>query len=458
MKNKYEINMCEGSVVKNILLFALPLALSGILQLLYNAADVMVVGQFAGNNSLAAVGSTGSLVNLIQNLFIGLSVGVNVIMAKAFGAGDRKRISNAAHTAVALGFVSGVAVLIIGALLSKQMLMLMDSPEDVIDLATLYLRIFFIGAPANMVYNFGSAILRAMGDTRRPLYFLMISGMVNVILNLVFVIVFKMDVAGVALATITSQFISAAFVMNCLIRMDGMIKLKKLKIHKPEFFEILKKGIPAGIQSTMFSISNVIIQSSINSFGSVIMAGNAAAANIEGFAYVAMNSFCNAMVTYNGQNLGGGSIKRIKKGMPIALGLVFAVGIAVSMLIILSQDLLLGLYSADAAVIEMGKVRLKYVCATYFLCGMMEVVMGAIRGLGYSVVPMIISMLGACAFRIVWIYTVFAANRTCGVLFTSYPVSWILTTLALMVYYVFVTKKVFKKLGGTVNGKNTVNA
>ncbi len=446
MRRKYEINMCEGSIIKNIMLFAIPLVLSGMLQLLYNAADIVVVGRFAGSASLAAVGSTGSIINLFINVFVGLSIGVNVIMSRAFGANDRNNASKTSHTAIALGFLSGIIVLLLGVILSKAMLAAMDTPADVIDLSTLYLRIYFLGAPANMVYNFGSGILRAMGDTRRPLYFLTASGIVNVLLNLFFVIKLKMDVAGVALATIISQYISAILVLNCLKDIEGMFEFKKLKIHKKALTDILKTGLPAGVQSVLFALSNVIIQSAINSFGSIAMAGNAAAGNVEGFVYIAMNAFHHAIITFNGQNLGGGNISRIKKGLPTATVMVSLTGILLSTVVILLAPMLLGFYSTDPAVIEMGILRMKYVCTTYFLCGIMEVVTGAMRGLGYSIAPMVVSLLGACVFRIIWIYTIFNAIPTYGMLYVSYPVSWAITSAAHFVCYASISKKVFAKI------------
>ncbi len=447
MQGKYEIDMSKGSIVKNMLLYTLPLALSGILQLIYNAADVVIVGRFAGGNSLAAVGSTSSLINFIINVFVGLSIGVNVTMSRAIGAKDRRDMEEVSHTAVAMGFFSGLIVMAIGIVFSRMMLKIMDSPKEVIDLSTLYLRIYFLGAPGLMLYNFGSGILRAMGDTRRPLYFLTVSGVINVALNLLFVIKFKMDVAGVALATIISQYISAFCTIGCLKGSQGLLEIRKLKIHKKAFLNITRTGLPAGIQGICFSFSNIIIQTSINSFGAVAMAGSAAAGNIEGFVYIAMNAFHHGIITYNGQNIGSGNFGRIKKGLPITMGLVTVVGAVLSAVVMLLAMPLLGMYSTDIEVINYGLLRMKYIITGYFICGTMEVAAGALRGIGYSIEPMVISLLGACVFRIIWICTVFKIVPTMECLYLSYLISWIITTLAHLMLY----KRCFKKLYAIYN-------
>lgn len=438
---KYEINMCEGSITKKLILFTAPLIFSGILQLLYNAADIIVVGRFAGKNSLAAVGSTASLINLITNLFIGLSSGISVITARAFGSGNKESVSRAAGTSAVLGIICGIIIMVFGFFASKRLLVMMDCPPEVVNLAALYMKIFFLGSPGNMIYNFAGAILRAMGDTKRPLYYLTASGIVNVVLNLIFVTVFKMDVAGVALATIISQYISAFLVIKCLVKAEKLISRSNLKIYKSEFFGIFKIGLPAGFQGVLFSLSNVVIQSSINFFGADAMAGNAAASSLEGFVYVAMNAFHHSAITFVGQNFGAGDIKRIKKGILVIFGLVSAVGLIFGNGIILFSTPLLSIYNKGKEVIAMGALRLAYIASLYFLCGIMDAAVGVLRGLGHALIPMFISLFGACVFRIIWIYTIFAEVHTLEMLFVSYPVSWLLTAAAQLVYYKIVTKK-----------------
>lgn len=424
----HEIDMVHGPLFGKLLLFALPLMLSGILQLLFNAADIVVVGRFAGDDSLAAVGSTGSLINLLTNLFIGTSVGANVVAAQFYGSGQRDKISDTVHTSVFLSLICGVVVMVIGICLSGQMLVWMSSPDDVIGLATIYLRIYFLGMPAVMVYNFGSAILRAAGDTRRPLYFLMIAGVVNVILNLIFVIVFRLGVVGVAMATVISQSISAALVLWCMVR-DAELHFSFRELHYSK--EILKRivriGIPAGIQGTVFSLSNVVIQSAINSFGKIVVAGNSAAGNIEGFVYVAMNSMYQTALTFIGQNYGAGEKKRILRVLFYCQGIVIVVGTVLGNLAVVFGKELLSIYSGTKEVVEAGLIRMRYICRFYALCGVMDVMVGTLRGLGYSVMPMIVSLIGACGLRLVWIATVFRMNRTLGTLYFSYIVTWTIT-------------------------------
>ncbi len=424
----HEIDMVHGPLFGKLLLFALPLMLSGILQLLFNAADIVVVGRFAGDDSLAAVGSTGSLINLLTNLFIGTSVGANVVAAQFYGSGQRDKISDTVHTSVFLSLICGVVVMVIGICLSGQMLVWMSSPDDVIGLATIYLRIYFLGMPAVMVYNFGSAILRAAGDTRRPLYFLMIAGVVNVILNLIFVIVFRLGVVGVAMATVISQSISAALVLWCMTRDTELhFSFRGLHYSKEILKRIVRIGIPAGIQGTVFSLSNVVIQSAINSFGKIVVAGNSAAGNIEGFVYVAMNSMYQTALTFIGQNYGAGEKKRILRVLFYCQGIVIVVGTVLGNLAVVFGKELLSIYSGTKEVVEAGLVRMRYICRFYALCGVMDVMVGALRGLGYSVMPMIVSLVGACGLRLVWIATVFRMNRTMGTLYFSYIVTWTIT-------------------------------
>ena len=429
VENKYEMDMCSGALLPKILLYSLPLILSGILQLLFNAADVVVVGRFAGNDALAAVGSTSALINLLVNVFIGLSVGTNVMVARFYGAGQKKELEEMVHTAILTSLVSGVVLIFVGLFLSRPALQLMDTPDNVIDQSVLYIRIFFVGMPAMMLYNFGSAVLRAVGDTRRPLYFLLIAGVINVILNLIFVIPLSMGVAGVALATIISQAISAILVLICLMRTksDYQVSLRKLRIEKDKMLKMIQIGLPAGLQGALFSISNVLIQSSVNSFGSIAMAGNTAAQNLEGFVYTSMNSLHQTCISFTGQNYGAKQYKRIGKILLICQGCVIAVGLIMGNGVYLAGDVLLRLYSLDAEVIAYGRLRLLYICTTYALCGMMDVMVGSLRGMGYSIMPMLVSLTGACLFRIIWIMTVFRAYHSLEVLYVSYPISWALT-------------------------------
>ncbi|MBQ3499114.1 MAG: MATE family efflux transporter [Clostridia bacterium] len=447
-KRKNEIDMCNGPLFGKVLIFSLPLMLSGILQLLYNAADVAVVGRFAGSESLAAVGSTGSLINLMTNLFIGMSVGASVVVARNLGAHNFRKAHDSVHTAIAISLIAGAVTLAIGLSLSKVFLALMDTPADVIELATVYMRIYFIGMPGLMVYNFGAAILRAMGDTVRPLIFLTISGIVNVALNLFFVCVFHMDVAGVALATIISQYISAVLVIICLLKLENCchLSIKEIAFHKEEVTEILKVGLPAGVQSSLFSVSNVLIQSSINSFGSTVMAGNAAASNIEGFTYIAMNSVYQASLTFTSQNVGAKKPERISRVAVVSLFIVTAVGLVLGSLSYAFGETLLKIYSTDAAIIPYGMVRLKYICLPYFLCGVMEIFVGLLRGMNCSTIPMIVSVFGSCVFRVLWVYTAFRAYPTQETLYIAYIISWALCSAIHFICYLIIKKRITKKL------------
>ena len=443
----YEIDMCNGPLFGKILIFAVPLMLSGMLQLFFNVADIIVVGQFVGHTALAAVGSTGSLINLLVNVFVGLSVGTNVLVARYYGARDAKHLHETVHTSVLTSVLSGTALIVIGLILAEPLLTLMGTPDDVLDQAALYMRIYFVGMPASMLYNFGAAILRAVGDTKRPLYFLFISGIVNVILNLVLVLVFHLGVAGVAIATVTSQVISAVLVALCLIKTDApyRLELKKLRIHKSKLLEIIKIGLPAGMQGAVFSISNVLIQSSINSFGSTVMAGSTAASNIENFVYTAMNALYQTALSFTGQNVGGGKYKRIGKIMRICVLDVTAIGILLGGGAYLCGSTLLSIYTSDPQVIQYGLERMMFVCLPYFLCGIMDTLVGSLRGMGYSIMPMIVSLTGACALRIVWIMTIFQMNPTLSTLFLSYPVSWFVTALAHFICYLVVHHRFMKK-------------
>ena len=443
MKKSYEINMCEGPILGKVLIFSIPLMLSGILQLLFNAADVIVVGRFAGSQSLAAVGSTSALINLLINVFMGFSVGVNVLVARYYGGRKERDVSETVHTAVTLSLVCGLILVAVGLALTRPLLELMGTPDDVIDKAVLYMQIYFIGMPANMLYNFGSAILRAVGDTKRPLYYLSAAGVVNVILNLISVIIFHMDVAGVALATIISQIISALCVLRCLMCHESCLKIRlgELKIHKEKLMGIVKVGLPAGMQGAIFSISNVLIQSSVNSFGSIAMAGNTAAQNIEGFIYNAMVAVYQANLSFTSQNYGAGKFSRINRIMFICIGVVSVVGFSIGVLAYGAGTSLLSIYSSDPEVIAYGMTRLQIIGLTYSSCGIMDTMVGSIRGIGYSVLPMLVSLTGACLFRIIWIFTIFQWSHTLLTLYISYPASWVLTAAAHIVCFFLIRKK-----------------
>jgi len=441
---RYEMDMTRGPLLPEILKFSGPLVLTGVLQLLYNAADVVVVGRFAGATSLAAVGSTGSLINLLINLFMGLSVGTSVIVAREIGAENYQGVHQGVHTSITVALIGGILVGLVGFFAARPLLEWMDSPEDVIDLAALYVRIYFLGMPANMLYNFGAAILRAVGDTRRPLYYLTISGLINILLNLLLVIVFHMDVAGVAIATVTSQVISMVLVIVCLIRSHTEIHLdlRKLSISARSLKLIAQVGLPAGIQGSLFSISNVLIQSSVNSFGSVAMAGNAASQNLEGFVYTAMNSIYQADLTFASQNYGAGEKKRVRNVMWTCEGTVIFIGLFLGLLVNQFGRPLLGIYNENPDVIEYGLLRMHIILPTYFLCGMMDTMVGQLRGVGYSIMPMIVSLTGACLLRIVWIMTIFSLPQyhTLQMLYISYPVSWGITFLIHFICYFAVRK------------------
>ena len=440
--------MTEGPILGKMIRFALPLMLSSILQLLFNAADVIVVGRFAGSEALAAVGSTGSLINLLINLFIGLSVGTNVIVARYLGAHDYDNCQESVHTSILLSVIGGSALIFIGLFFAKPLLTLMGSPKDVLPQASLYMQIYFVGMPMNMLYNFGSAIMRSTGDTKRPMFFLIISGIINVCLNLFMVIVLHMGVAGVAIATVVSQTVSALLTLIALMRTDGFcrVDLRKLKIHKDKLLAMIHVGLPAGLQGIVFSISNVLIQSSVNSFGSTVMAGNTAASNIEGFVYVAMNAMYQTALSFASQNLGAKKYDRLNKIMIQSVATVAVIGLVIGPLAYAFGRQLLGIYSESEEVIRYGLVRMRIIANTYFLCGIMDVMVGNLRGMGYSISPMIISLTGACGTRVIWILTVFAAYHDLNVLYSCYPLSWFLTAVAHVICYIIVKRKFDKKV------------
>lgn len=440
MDNTKENNndLTSGPLTIKIIKFIIPLMLTGILQLLYNAADSIVVGHYDGSSALAAVSSVGALINLLVNAFMGLSVGAAVVVAQDYGAKDYEGVSKTVHTSYLISIIGGIVVGAIGLIFSRQFLIWMGSPEDVLPLSTEYLMIYFIGTPANMAYNFGASILRSVGDTKRPLYFLTISGLVNVILNLVLVIVFHMGVAGVAYATIISQILSAVMVIVYMMKSKDCVRFvpKKMRIHGDKLKKMLYIGLPAGFQGTVFSLSNVVIQSAVNSFGSLVMAGNGAASSLEGFTYTAMNSVYQASLTFVGQNVGAKKYDRINKVQGVCLVLVTIIGLVFGVTTYCLGEPLLSIYLPnDPEAIPYGIIRMSYIALPYFLCGMMEVMVGGQRGMGMSFIPMINALLGSCVLRIVWISTVFAADPTLFTLYISYPISWIVTTLAHTVFY-----------------------
>lgn len=437
-------NMVTGPTFFKMVMFSIPVILSGILQLLFNAADIIVVGKFAGDESLAAVGSTSALINLFTNVFIGLSVGTNVIIAHFIGAGDRDKVSKTVHTSIVISVISGIFLAVAGFILANPVLKMMGNPDNVIGLATLYLKIYFLGMPALLIYNFGSAMMRAIGDTKRPLYFLSLSGVLNVILNMILVICFSLGVAGVAIATVVSQYISAALILWFLSKKSDILKLeyRLLKIDRYILLRIIQIGFPAGLQGTIFSISNVVIQSAVNSFGSDVVAGNSATMNIEGFVYMAMNAIYQTAITFVGQNYGAGKKKRVLRCTLQCQILVIIVGLITGMSAFMFCTQLLHIYTNSATVVAAGKIRSIYIMPVYFLCGSMEVMVGALRGIGQSVVPMITSMIGACALRLVWIATVFQFNRTTGMLYISYPISWIVTLMAHIAFFIYFYNKI----------------
>lgn len=442
----YQVDMCNGPIFKKLIIFAIPLILSGCLQLLFNAADIIVVGRFTGSEALAAVGSTSALINLLVNLFIGISVGANVVLGKYIGARDDENASKTVHTAIFISIVGGIFMIFIGFFFSKPLLELMATPEDVIDLSSLYMRIYFVGMSFFMLYNFGAAILRSIGDTKRPLYFLLISGIINVVFNLFFVIVFHMGVAGVALATMISEGISAILILLCLKHMDGPLhfELKDMRFHKELAFKMLEVGLPAGLQGIIFSISNVLIQSSVNSFGSVVMAGNTAASNIEGFVYTSMNAVYQTSLSFTSQNFGAKKFDRIDKILLECLGIVTVVGLVLGQGAYFFGQQLLSIYTNNKHVIAFGIERLSVISATYCLCGMMDTLVGSLRGVGYSILPMLMSLTGVCVFRVVWIFTVFKALHTQFSLYVSYPISWVITIFAHTICFLVVRKRIRK--------------
>lgn len=450
-KKTYEIDMCNGPILSKLLRFSVPLTLSTMLQLLFNAADVVVVGRYAGDNSLAAVGSNTALINLLTNLFLGLSIGANILAARYYGAREDEELSKTVHTSILLSIYSGLLLTVVGVCGARVILEWMQCPDDVLNLATVYLRIYFAGMTATMLYNFGAALLRAGGDTQRPLYFLLAAGVVNVVLNLIFVIKFQMDVAGVALATVISQCISAALVIRCLMKENGPLRLdlKKLKINGMKLKQIMQVGVPAGFQGVLFSLANVTVQSSINSFDdTVLVAGSSASSSVENFVYANVNAFYQANTAFTSQNFGAGNYKRIQKIRHTA---VIAGVLSTSLLgwlAILFGRQLLGIYSTSPEVVQAGMLRMWFMLIVYGLDALMDVQVGSMRGIGYNVLPMLVSLVGACVFRLVWLATVFQipAYHRIETVYIVYPISWALTALAHGICFFFAYRKVVQTM------------
>lgn len=445
MKKNYEIDMCNGPITGKMLRFALPLMLSSMLQLLFNAADIITVGKFGSEHSLAAVGSNTALINLLTNLFIGLSIGANVLVARFYGAKNGEELNETVHTAMLLSLISGLILTVTGVIFARYFLIWMKTPAEILDLATTYLKIYFLGMPAMMIYNFGSAILRAIGDTKRPLYFLAAAGVINIILNILLVVVFRLDVKGVGIATVISQTVSAILIIRCLAKSNGDIKLelKKLRFSRGKIGAILRIGLPAGLQGSIFSLSNVVIQSSVNIFGPVVVKGNSAAQNLEGFVYFSMNAFHHATLSFTSQNMGAKKYDRLGKILKNGLCLAILFGAGFGGTVILFGRNLLSIYTNDGAAISAGMTRLYIITGTYTLCGIMDVMVGAIRVIGYTVLPTIVSLIGACALRLVWLATVFRIPKfhTINTVYLSYPITWLVTIIAHVICYIIIRKK-----------------
>jgi putative MATE family efflux protein len=443
-KNRYEIDMCNGSIMDKLISFSIPLMLSGILQLLFNAVDIIVVGRFTGSQALAAVGSTTALINVFTNLFIGVSLGANVLAARFYASGRKKEMSETVHTSILFALLSGIVMVFVGLFFSRAALELMDTPADVIDQSALYMQIYFAGMPFFMLYNYGAAILRAVGDTKRPLFFLVIAGGGNAGLNLFLVIVLHLGVAGVAIATVIAQMISCILVLRCLYQSTGsyQLRISRLTLKWTYLKQIFQVGIPAGIQSTVINFSNVLLQSSVNSFGSVAMAGYTAANNIFGFLFAAVNSITQACMSFTSQNYGVGKWKRMDRVLLNCMLLTVIVSLVLGGGSYLFGPELLRIYTSDAAVIQCGMEILLYTTVTYFMCGIMDLFPGALRGMGCSAVPMLLSVIGTVGTRVVWIFMVFPKYRSLDILFISYPASWLVTIALQVVCYYFVRKKV----------------
>ncbi len=446
-RNGLSMDMCSGPLVGKMISYAIPLVLSGIINRMFVMADSVILGRFAGSDALAAVGSTGSLIAMMTDLFIGLSVGVNIMVSRYCGAGNKKELDDTIHTAITTAILSSIILVLIGVIFAESLLRFMSTPEDIIDKSTLYMRIYFCSMPALMIYNFGSAIIRAFGDSKRPLYYLMAAGAAKTLLSLLFVVVFSMGVGGAALATVISQIFPALLVLFYLTKnnTDTRLNLHRLRMVPNKILQIVSIGVPAGLQAILFSLTNVLIQSSVNSFGSVTVAANSAAVNLENFVYASMEAVTQTAICFSGQNYGARKYKRIGKIAIRSEVMVIAIGFSMGFVMNLFADPLLSLFSTDPEVIALGKVRMSIVCANYFMCGIMNVLAGVLRGIGYSLIPTVISLLGACAVRVLWITFIFDRNRTLECLYQSFPVSWIITIVALFISFVYAYRKLLRK-------------
>jgi putative MATE family efflux protein len=440
------MDMCSGPLFSKILIFSLPIMAMNILQLLFNTADMVVVGRFSGSEALAAVGATGPLINLIVNLFMGLSVGTSVMVAQDCGAGKPAAVSKSVHTSIAISIIGGLIVMVLGIILCEPLLEMMGTPEDIFDLSVLYMKIYFVSMPASMVYNFAAAILRAVGDTRRPMYYLMITGILHVIFNLFFVIVLHMSIDGVAWATVISQYLSVLLIMMCLYKSEGAIRFipRKMRIDRQKLKDIVRIGLPAGLQGLLFSISNVLIQSAVNSFGSTMVAASSAAGNVESYIGTTMNAYYNAAITFTGQNMGAKKYDRIDTVAKVCTVLIFATWIILGGATVLLGRPLLGIYTSDPEIIKLGMMRINVMMAAYFTCGMMNAYPGLTRGMGYSILPMLCTLVGACLMRILWLATFFTWYPTEIMLFACYPVTWGLAGLGQVGIFFYARRQIRK--------------
>lgn len=447
MGKRKNLDMTNGPFLKKIFIFAIPLVFTGLLQLLYNSADTAIVGKFAGSEALAAVGSTGSLINLIINVFMGMSMGAGVMAARHIGAGDEKRVSKCVHTAIPLGLISGIIVTVIGFFFSESMLRLMQVPEEVIGLSSVYLKIYFMGAPGSIVYNFGASILRASGDTKRPLYILAVSGIINVILNLILVIPFKLSVAGVAIATIVSQYITAIVVIIHMLKTGSVIRLnfKKIRFDKRELICIIRIGIPAGLQNSLFSISNVLIQSAVNSFGDIAMAGIAAGSQFDGYIYTCTNAIAQTAMTFTSQNIGAVKYKNVGKVYRYCFAITTIVAVIMSAFGYFFREQVVWIFADNPDVIAIGAERLALVIPFYVFCSLQDVTASQIRGMGKSLEPMIISLVGVCGVRLMWIFVILPDNYSLIDLYWAYPISWAIAFFALFALYLILKARMIKK-------------
>ncbi|HEY5466738.1 MAG TPA: MATE family efflux transporter [Clostridia bacterium] len=441
---QYDLDACNGPLFRKILVFAFPIMVMNILQLMFNTVGMVVVGRFSGSSALAAVGASALLINLLVNFFMGLSVGTSVIVAQDCGAGRTDEISRSVHTSIVVSVIGGLVVMAIGLVLCAPLLQMMGTPTDIFDLSVLYMKIYFIGVPASLVYNFGAGILRAVGDSRRPMYYLVIAGIVNVILSLYFVIVMHMGVDGVAWAAVVSQYLAMLLILVCLCRSEGAIRLipRQLRIDRKKLRQIVRIGLPAGLQNLLFSISNVLIQSALNSFGSTMVAASAAAGTVEGFVATPMNAYYNAAITFTGQNMGAKKYDRIDTIAKVCTVLIFVTWILAGGATLLLGKPLLGLFTSDPEVVELGMIRMTILISAYFTCGMMSVYPGLTRGMGYSVLPMVCTLVGVCVMRIVWLGTFYAWHPTVFMLFICYPITWALTGIGQVGIFFYARKQI----------------